>query len=613
MARLTLTLLLLTICLGAQASALPRAWIHQRIPDTDPPVIAYDPQRYPNIRCVAERVIAETDPALTPRQRAALWSEYNLAVSFEWIEPETGFTYHELSVRPHGPLQHARALLTGRPPAPRELPALVELLNEDPRLGWAAPDALLLEWASYDHEEVRRVSDQLATIDPPHSASFIDGNYRSLTGGLNQWKSLDDAPDPLPDFEYYRLCGVNGAMIEWADPLWDDEDFKARCGLVYGTGQALALEKYRQQGSPAQTQVTVCVADTGVLLSHPDIAGRLHPNSVDANYSNYRIAQPIDRPLPTDELTNREARGTTGMPREAIQGRPASHGTAVAGIVARCTAGFRTYSEEAVRILPISIKSERTYALRLTRVTSPLSAFLKTVACLRQDYPVGEAGKSKKKTTINDGDVRVVSTSASVPKSYFSGREWRVVKPLVEKAGAAILEDLRHNDRLYVFAAGNEGEGEPNMPGHEPFVLAASAVRPFNPERPWIGAPGERVEASNLGEKCVSAPGYGIITSSLYDCPNLAYLPAEELGGDRANFSTPPREFDWTAQTNLFSATSAATPQVAALAALIYTRRPDLRFGQVIELIQRSSENRRVVGEYGAARGLINYDKTLDW
>ena len=44
---------------------------------------------------------------------------------------------------------------------------------------------------------------------------------------------------------------------------------------------------------------------------------------------------------------------------------------------------------------------------------------------------------------VCDGDVRVVSISASVPKSYFSGKEWRVVKPLVDKCTDSIIEDLR--------------------------------------------------------------------------------------------------------------------------------------------------------------------------
>jgi hypothetical protein len=239
-----------------------------------------------------------------------------------------------------------------------------------------------------------------------------------------------------------------------------------------------------------------------------------------------------------------------------------------------------------VRILPISIKSERTYAISGMRVKSPISAFLKVVACMYQEYPTGkERSESKrgKERVINDGDVRVVSTSASIPKSYFSGREWRVVKPLAEKAAAAIAEDLRNNDRLWVFASGNDRQSEPSMPGDQPYVVAVTACMPFDPSKPWESpASGE---AANLGAKCLAAPGYGIITSTIYRSPNLQYL--------------------------LFAATSAATPQVGALAALIYARKPEATYSGVINRLELSCGDRELDANYGKSKGLIDYRVAL--
>ncbi len=113
----------------------------------DPHIVEYD-AAMPGLLCIADRVIAESDPRLTAGQRKQLWRDYGLRVSFEWLVPDTGFTYHELAVRPWNIGDQVWARLTQRSLAPRELPALIAALSEDPRLHWAAPDALLLQWAA---------------------------------------------------------------------------------------------------------------------------------------------------------------------------------------------------------------------------------------------------------------------------------------------------------------------------------------------------------------------------------------------------------------------------------------------------------------------------------
>ncbi|MDQ3023993.1 MAG: S8 family serine peptidase [bacterium] len=557
-------------------------------------------------------MLAETDPRLTSLERDELWRDYGLCCTFEWIVPESGFTYHELEVLPWFWLDRITARAKGELLAPRILPELIDQLNEDPRLHWAAPDALLLEFAD-SRETYAQMSAQVHAISAPYGASFIDENYRALKGGIAQWNTLQNPTDPLPDFEYYRLCPPEGVKIQWDLSLWDDPGFRARSETVYGTGQGGMLELYKENGSPSLNQVTIAVADTGVFMNHPDLSGRLHPNAIDANYSNYSIAQPVDRLLHDETVKNRADKRAVGLPRPAIQGRPASHGTSVAGIVARCTKGFKSGSVDAVRILPISIKSERSYAISGIRVKSPISAFLKVVACMYQEYPTGSGkggkGNSKSGRSINDGDVRVVSTSASIPRSYFSGSEWRVVKPIAEKAAAAVAEDLRNNDRVWVFASGNDRQSEPSMPGEAPYVIAVTACMPFDPSKPWESAASG--EAANLGEKCVAAPGYGIITSTLYSCPNLAYLPETEIKTPMMNFSVPPRSTDWIAHTNMFSATSAATPQVGALAALIYARKPEATYGGVINRIEMSCGERTIDANYGKSKGMVDYRVAL--
>jgi hypothetical protein len=595
---------------------------------------------------LAGRVIAETDPGLDAPARVRLWRQYGLRCGFEWVAADSEFRYHELEVRPWTAVElavdalYAAVGIDDVPLPPRELPALLDALNDDPRLHWASPDALLLEWAASEGAgtvtqtgsaaagnapapvQSERIvpgdtsrSAALAggdTYGPNARASFIDDRYRALTGGLDQWLALGGSPDPLPDFEYYRECLPTGTAVDWAEPLAASPQFMQRASVVYGTGQAAALRGYRAAGTPALSSVTVCVADTGVLLTHPDLAPRLHPNAIDANYRNFVVSAPRDRVDAKTELKKRDSAPGTGFPRQAIEDRPPSHGTCVAGIVARCTDGFAgSNGRNAVRILPASVRSEKAYVITGTRIKSPISAFVKLIACLNSSYPVGEATLDKKGRIFNDGDVRVVSISASIPRAYFSGQQWRLVAPLISKAAGSIAEDLRSNDRLYLFASGNEAQAEPNRPGDEPYVMCVSACMPFDPARPWL-SPASK-EGANMGLKCVSAPGYGIITSTLYDCPNLAYLGADHIPPPKPDHSVPKRGQGWSLQTNSFSATSAATPQVGALAALLYAQDFERTHMGVMSAIVDSTAARRVVASYGEAGGLIDYPAALGW
>ena len=228
---------------------------------------------------------------------------------------------------------------------------------------------------------------------------------------------------------------------------------------------------------------------------------------------------------------------------------------------------------------------------------------------LNENFPVGDFQPEPEDEIQNSGDVRVVSISASVPKSMFSEAEWKVVANLIGKAAGSIQEDIDSNDRLYLFAAGNEGQGEANKPGEMDYVMAVSATSAYDGSQAWqVPLSGE---GSNLAETCVSAPGYGIITSTIYPSPNLGFLPPEEFRAPRENWAIPPRKMTWDQQTNRFSATSSATPQVSALAALLYAQAPERDYGTVIQLIQHSTDGRRTRAEWGESLGIVDYAKAL--
>lgn len=565
----------------------------------------YNARNAANIWCADGRVLAWTKPGIDVHEQQQMWREHGLRPRFNWQAADGGWSYHELEFRPLDLVSFCQHVLLGSlRPVRREVETVVDELNEDPRIELAAPDALIVEWCS----EGEVASTPVASS---YGVSFVDEAQRALSGGLAAWASLPaearQLAQPLPDFEYYRLCPPDGEAVAWDSTLAGSPEFAASCSGVYGTGQAASLQAYRAAGSPPLTPTTICVADTGVFLNHPDLRDRLADKAVDCNYRNYVVSTANNRPGSDQRLVRREAEALAGFPRQAVKARPASHGTCVAGIVARCTAGYKSADgRDAVRILPISVKSERVYAVTGWKVKSPISAFIKVIACLNQEFPVNKQDL----TNEPDGQVRVVSLSAGIPRTYFSGREWRIVEPIVSKAEEAIREDLKANDRVYVFAAGNERQAQPNRPGTLDEVVSVSATMPYGPQ-PW-DSPASN-EGSNLGEKCVSAPGYGIITSTLFPSPNLAYLPENEIPQARPNFSTPPRPEPWTMQTNRFSATSAATPQVSALAALLYATSQDLTFRLVEDRILQSTGGRELTADRGKSRGLVDYRSALSW
>jgi hypothetical protein len=556
----------------------------------------------------------------------------------------------------------------------RALPELIAQLSEDPRLHWVAPDALLLEWAdgtpgdggagTVDDQtgggkedptppetapaepadsssaddtawseaqagpnaaDSARAVANLPGSDPPlaggYSAGLLSHEYKAL-GSVQAWEdawnaaqaqSTDKAPlaipGPLPEFEYYRLAGPDGTPVEWAGELAASDVFMQHCGKVYGTHQAMALEAYRAAGSPELAPVTVCIADTGVLRSHPELSVRMHPNALDCNYSSLALPAPDKLAGPGLEVVDREQDSAAGLPRVAIRSKPAGHGTNCAGVVMRCTDGFlASGGTPAVRLMPASLRSERAVAFVNGRLKTPISSFIRLVYALKENFPTGAYTPAPDATAQNTGDVRVVSVSASVPKSYFSDAEWKIVAGLAGKAAGAVAEDLRSNDRLYVFAAGNEAQAEPNKPADVDYVLSVSAAQACNGAQAWWLP--QFKEGSNIGPECVSAPGEGIITSSIYPCPNLRYLPEAEFRSS-GNWSVPNTGRQWHEQTNSFSATSSATPQVAALAALLYAQDSGRKHMEVIDLIRQSTGGRILTAPYGTSGGIVDYASAL--
>ncbi|MCB1217950.1 S8 family serine peptidase [bacterium] len=564
-------------------------------------VVPYD-AAYPKLEVLEDRLLAETRPGLSELERAELWREHGLQLTFEWVNPASGFTYHELDVlQPRG----LGTMLAGAGIGwqQRSLRNVVEELGSDPRVNWAAPDALILEWS----ESALAGMPEAPPADS-QAVMFINERYQNLKGGLAAWEQEGDSRQaPMPLFEYYRLCEPQGTAVSWAEPLCSSELFMQDNAVLYGTGEAASFREYANSGSPKLSPVTVCVADTGVFANHPDLNGRMHTDALDANYRNYRRIGSGLRPGNELELLNREDERATGLPREAIQGRPAGHGTSVAGLITRCTADYES-GNPGINILPASVKSESTFRMVGYKVKSPISAFIKLVNALSENYPV--TGDSSSWGPDGYGEVRVVSVSASVPKAYFSEAEWKVVANVVGKASGSIWEDVSRNDRLYVFAAGNEAQGVTNKPGEEDYVLSVSACMPADPSRPWLSPASE--EGSNLEAHCVSAPGYGLVTSRIYPAPNLAFLPGDEFRSGAYN-TVPQVSFPWETRTSTFSATSGATPQVSALAALLYAQDPTRRWADVRQRIIDSTAGRRVSGEYGESMGLIDYSAALDW
>ncbi|MGO8732154.1 MAG: S8 family peptidase [Terriglobia bacterium] len=202
---------------------------------------------------------------------------------------------------------------------------------------------------------------------------------------------------------------------------------------------------------------------------------------------------------------------------------------------------------------------------------------------------------------LADQGVRVINFSGGVATGGKSKPEF---KTRMETA----FDYAKQKDVLIVLGAGNNNQRVTDYPGDRTFVLIAGAST-LADQRWTMTVKMKEMEikqGSDYGPRLsVVAPIENIVVAAPHE---EAYYNWKDtpMGEQKA-------EFEGLYSVRPWGATSCAAPQVAALAALVRTIRPDLKAAEVIRLIEQGAD---AIGSPGfheeTGYGRINYLRTLE-
>ena len=293
--------------------------------------------------------------------------------------------------------------------------------------------------------------------------------------------------------------------------------------------------------------IRIAVIDQGVDLLHPDLANNL---------------------LLGFDATDGIAEGINGN----CSGNDA-HGTACAGIISSINNTIGTIGVAPhCRIIPIRV----TYTQNEREIWDDDW----TVSAMHHAWAVS--------------NVDVISCS---------WRQGRTIPLLDTEISNALTQGRQGRGCIVVFAAGNFNSAISYPANSNPSILAIGAIsqcgeRKRSSSNIWetnpgvstdplgVSCDGEKWWGSNWGSQLdIVAPGVKIYTTDIRG--NAGYNPPQQ-GSDINN-----RDY-----TSLFNGTSAATPHVAGVAALILSVRPDLTGQQVRNVIEQTAQK---VGGYSYA------------
>jgi membrane-anchored mycosin MYCP len=203
---------------------------------------------------------------------------------------------------------------------------------------------------------------------------------------------------------------------------------------------------------------------------------------------------------------------------------------------------------------------------------------------------------------LADQGVRVINFSAFLDLSVAKS------KPEFKARLEAAFNYAKQKDVLIVLGAGNNNQRVTEYPGDRTFVLIAGAST-LADQRWTMTAKMKGMEikqGSCFGPRLsVVAPIENIVVAAPHE---EAYYNWKDtpMGEQKADFEGLYSVRPW-------GATSCAAPQVAALAALVRTIRPDLKAAEVIRLIEEGAD---AIGSPGfheeTGYGRINYLRTLE-
>jgi subtilisin family serine protease len=334
------------------------------------------------------------------------------------------------------------------------------------------------------------------------------------------------------------------------------------------------------QGDP---RVVVGVIDNGFDFFHPDLKGRVDPG--------YYYAGGFH----PEEFTN-TAHGT--LVASLIVARGAGKNS-MAGLAPRCkvlTACQGTIEHRMLQLQKefFAKKPKATMQEFIVTHSAALAPWAKEFA----NYQAGGAAEAIRYLT--DRGVRVINFSGGLRRGLVPDKDvWTKVEQAFAYAASKNV--------IVVISAGNDAARTEDYPGDARTVVIAGAAL-LNDKR-WeqqVEVQGLKVkQGSNYGKRLTClAPVQDLLVcrphqKRVYETEDGPY------GARKVNFNGPHDVLK-------VGATSSAAPIVSALAALVFSARPDLDGPTVVELIKSGCDD---LGEPGfdemTGHGRVNFGKTL--
>lgn len=294
-----------------------------------------------------------------------------------------------------------------------------------------------------------------------------------------------------------------------------------------------------------------------------------------------------------------------------------AHGTLVASIIAARRVegqdGMQGLAPDctiltAAQGMPIH-KYYRLYQEYFARKDATIDGFQKEVAAHPElkawdddwlEYVFGSVSEAIR--YLADHNVRVINMSEFLTTSFLADR------PELKARVDAAFAYAKQKDVLIVLGSGNSDKRVTEYPGDTDFVMVAGASTLA--DQRWsmtVDFKGKKIpQGSCYGPRLnVLAPVENIVATNPHEEAYYSWKDTP-MGAEKESFEGAYTVLPW-------GATSSAAPQVAALAALVRSLRPDLTATAVIHLIEQGADP---IGGPGfheeTGYGRINFLKTLE-
>jgi len=389
---------------------------------------------------------------------------------------------------------------------------------------------------------------------------LIESVWPAFTYCLESWYTGENFPN---DYYYYVPGPGPHRQNAYINVLGIDESPRVPLG--------------RSQGNASSRQYIV-VIDDGVYRPHPEFRvwqgtyigwRKITWVGVNVYRKSYRVGYHYGEPNLIDPST----------------GLPVTHGTGAAGMLTATTDDWRGVAACAPQhiVLPIRLKCKFAGSEELHMPDTEVKA----VRALRFQFAHNQW----------IGQFRVVSMSIGGERPWY----WWGYPSNRFNLKKNINRDLWRNDRLYVAAAGNDYSTVRNYPAAFDNVLGVSGLFTNRSGGLWY----HRYYLANWASN-YRTDGYRTYPVSGVCDFTERYAYGWWVGRSLSIGHWPWQHNDWWYQH--FNGTSAATPEVAGLAAILYHKRPWTNYSVVMSRIVDTRDDSKA---RGYVAGLVDYDAAL--